>query len=104
MGNTRIHRRDATALGMKPAGLGAPFDLAFIDPPYYAGVDLPYRRDQSSAALARLADGGWLAADAIAVVERAQDEPEAALEGFRLEDERRYGAAKIRFLRRAADA
>ena len=33
-GCTRIHRRSATALGPRPSNLGAPFDLAFLDPPY----------------------------------------------------------------------
>ena len=33
-GRTRIHRRDATELGPRPAGDGAPFDLSFLDPPY----------------------------------------------------------------------
>src|SRR5476651_260933 len=33
-GKSRIHRRDATDLGQKPSGDGAPFDLAFLDPPY----------------------------------------------------------------------
>ena len=37
-GNTRIHRRSATDLGPKPAGLGAPFDLVFMDPPYAQGL------------------------------------------------------------------
>src|SRR5262249_51334975 len=34
-GVTRIHRRDATDLGVKPAGLGELFDLVFLDPPYH---------------------------------------------------------------------
>ncbi len=37
-GTTRIHRRDATDLGVKPAGLGEPFDLVFLDPPYGKGL------------------------------------------------------------------
>src|SRR5215813_3342294 len=37
-GETRIHRRDATDLGLKPAGVGAPFDLVFLDPPYGKGL------------------------------------------------------------------
>ena len=32
-GATRIHRRSATDLGIKPSGLGDPFTLAFLDPP-----------------------------------------------------------------------
>ena len=37
-GTTRLHRRDATSLGRKPAALGAPFDLVFLDPPYGQGL------------------------------------------------------------------
>ena len=37
-GNTRIHRRSATDLGPKPAGVGQPFTLAFLDPPYDTGL------------------------------------------------------------------
>src|SRR5689334_21694217 len=62
-GVTRIHRRDATDLGAKPAGLGQPFDLVFLDPPYHAGL--------GEAALARLSAGGWITRDAIAVLECA---------------------------------
>jgi 16S rRNA (guanine966-N2)-methyltransferase len=92
MGITRIHRRDAAALGVKPAGLGAPFDLAFLDPPYGHGLTL--------AALERLADGGWLAEGAIVVAELGEDEPELAPAGYEALDARDYGAAKVAFLRR----
>jgi 16S rRNA (guanine966-N2)-methyltransferase len=92
MGITRIHRRDAQALGEKPAGLGNPFDLAFLDPPYRQGLVEP--------ALARLGSGGWLAEDAVAVVETAHDEPDVIVEGFATEDARRYGEAKVCFLKK----
>jgi 16S rRNA (guanine966-N2)-methyltransferase len=32
-GQTRVHRRDATDLGVRPSSAGAPFTLAFLDPP-----------------------------------------------------------------------
>ena len=32
-GATRVHRRDATDLGARPASAGPAFDLAFLDPP-----------------------------------------------------------------------
>ncbi len=91
MGITRIHRRDAALLGEKPAGLGAPFDIAFLDPPYGRGLAAP--------ALARLAAGGWLAPGAVAVVETGRDEPDPAVEGYALADSRAYGEAKAAFLR-----
>lgn len=92
MGNTRLHRRSATDLGDKPAGLGARFDLAFLDPPY--GQDL------GPKALDCLVRGGWLADGALAVLEvGAKETPD--LPGWDSLDEREYGAAKMLFLRRA---
>lgn len=89
-GTTRIHRRDATDLGVKPAGLGEPFDLVFLDPPYGKGL--------GQRALARLKQGGWIEAGALVVFEVGADEaPEVA--GFEVLDERGYGAAKVLFLR-----
>lgn len=89
-GSTRIHRRDATDLGAKPAGLGEPFDLVFLDPPYGKGL--------GERALARLRDGGWITADALIVLEVGADEtPQTA--AFECLDERDYGAAKLLFLK-----
>ena len=93
-GATRIHRRDATDLGQKPAADGAPFDIAFLDPPYGKGL--------GDRALAELAAGGWLAAGALVVLEVGAREAAPQVEGFELIDERSYGAAKVLFLRRAA--
>lgn len=90
IGATRIHRRDATDLGQKPAGLGAPFDLVFLDPPYGRGL--------GELALARVADGAWMSADALVALEVGADETPAA-PGFEELDARIYGAAKIVFLR-----
>ena len=92
-GRTRIHRRDAVDLGPKPAGDGAPFDLAFLDPPYGQGL--------GERALAQLAQGGWLAAGALAVMERGVTEADPATPGFERLDARTYGAARIFFLRYA---
>jgi 16S rRNA (guanine966-N2)-methyltransferase len=94
-GATRIHRRDAADLGQKPAADGAPFDLAFLDPPYGKGL--------GDKALAGLAAGGWLAADALVVLEIGAGEAAPEVDTFELLDERVYGAAKVLFLRRAAD-
>ncbi len=89
-GVTRLHRRSATDLGPKPAGLGAPFDLVFLDPPYGRGLVPP--------ALAGLASGGWLAPEAVAVVETAADET-LDLPGWTVLDGREYGAAAVRFVK-----
>jgi 16S rRNA (guanine966-N2)-methyltransferase len=90
-GATRIHRRDAADLGLKPAADGAPFDLAFLDPPYGKGL--------GERCLAELAKGGWLKPGALVVFERGRDEPGADTPGFERLDERDYGAARVLFLR-----
>jgi 16S rRNA (guanine966-N2)-methyltransferase len=90
-GSTRIHRRDATDLGVRPGSAGDAFDLAFLDPPYRKGL--------GEQALAKLAEGKWLASEAIAVLERAADEPDLALDGYENLDTRTYGAARVDFLR-----
>jgi len=90
-GRSRIHRRDATDLGRKPAGDGAPFDLAFLDPPYARGL--------GERALASLADDGWLKPGALCVFERGADEPDPALPAFETLDARRYGAARVLVLK-----
>jgi 16S rRNA (guanine966-N2)-methyltransferase len=89
-GVTRIWRADAAKLGKAPAG--APFTLAFLDPPYGKGLAGP--------ALAALAIGGWLAEGALCVVEEAAKAEVSAPEGFGVEDERTYGDTKVMFLRR----
>jgi 16S rRNA (guanine966-N2)-methyltransferase len=92
-GRTRVHRRDATALGPRPAGDGAAFDIAFLDPPYGHGL--------AKRALAGLAAGGWLAPDAIAVVERGAGEGGLEASGYDFLDARTWGAARVDFLRRS---
>jgi 16S rRNA (guanine966-N2)-methyltransferase len=93
-GQTRVHRRDATNLGAKPAGDGAPFDLAFLDPPYAKGL--------GEQALAGLAEGGWLKEGAVVVYERGASEPDVETPGYERLDARDYGAARVLFLRRRA--
>ncbi len=66
--------------------------IAFLDPPYRSGL--------ASAALTALAETGWLATRALAIVELAATEPFSLPAGFAMIDERRYGAAKLVFLRR----
>ena len=86
---TRIFRRDATDLG--PRGNIAPFDLAFLDPPYGKGL--------AERALLCLHAGQWLAPDAVVVVEdRAGADlalPDALLEI----DRRTWGDTQVIFAR-----
>jgi len=91
IGSGRVHRRDATDLGQRPASDGAPFDIAFLDPPYGKGL--------GEAALAGLLAGGWLASGALAVLERGADEAPAAVPDFELVAERAWGPAAVNFYR-----
>ena len=90
-GITRLHRRSATTLGPKPAGVGPPFTLAFLDPPYQKGLVSP--------ALETLKVGEWLSQNAYVIVEISKDEDESFPSEFEEEDRRYYGAAQIRILR-----
>ncbi|WP_374574222.1 16S rRNA (guanine(966)-N(2))-methyltransferase RsmD [Phenylobacterium sp.] len=90
-GRTRVHRRDATSLGVRPGADGPAFDLAFLDPPYAKGL--------GETALERLAAGGWLAPGAVVVFERGSSEPEFEVAGYEMLDARDYGAARVHFLR-----
>src|ERR1700759_432541 len=60
-GTSKVFRRDATSLG--PAHPIEPFSLVFLDPPYGKGF--------AEKALASAKSGGWLAPDALIVVEEA---------------------------------
>jgi len=90
-GITRLHRRSATTLGPKPTGVGPPFTLAFLDPPYGKALIPP--------ALETLKTGGWLAQGANVIVELSKDDSESLPSEFAEEDRRYYGAAQVRFLR-----
>jgi 16S rRNA (guanine966-N2)-methyltransferase len=90
-GRTRVHRRSATDLGIRPGADGPAFDLAFLDPPYARGL--------GELALARLAAGGWLTPGATVVFERGVAEPAFEAPGYALLDARDYGAARVHFLR-----
>ena len=84
----RILPGDAT----RPPRASEACALVFLDPPYRSGLAGP--------ALAALAAAGWLAPEALAVVETAAREKMPPPAGFTLLDERRYGAARLTFLRR----
>lgn len=69
-----------------------PCMLAFIDPPYGTGL--------AGKALASLISGGWLAKDAVVVVEQAkQEKPFEVPESCELLDERVYNITRIYLLR-----
>lgn len=94
-GITRIHRRSATDLGKKPAGLSDPFDLVFLDPPYNQGLVAP--------ALRQLEYGEWITPDAVAIVETDAEE-ELEITNWEQLDERLYGDTKVRIYRYSPQA
>ncbi len=79
--------RDAT----RPGRAATRCTLALLDPPY--GADL------AAPALSALAANGWLADNAVAVVEHAERETLAPPDGFEPLSQRRYGAAVFTFFR-----
>ena len=88
-GVTRIFRRDATKLGaVHPI---EPFTLVFLDPPYGQGL--------AEQALTAGRAGGWLAADALIVVEEAATPGFAAPDGFDELERRAYDDTVLVFLR-----
>ncbi len=89
-GLCRIFRRDATRLGDVQA---APFDLAFLDPPYGQGL--------GEAALAGLHQGRWLVPGALCVLEEAAASTIAPPVGFSVIERREAGIAQLVFLRAA---
>jgi 16S rRNA (guanine966-N2)-methyltransferase len=88
-GVTRVFRRDATKLGAAPPG--ETFSLAFLDPPYGKGLAQP--------ALAALIEGGWLAKDALVVIEEAAGAEIELPPALAREDARRYGDTQFVFAR-----
>lgn len=81
----QVRRMDATSLARPPAR----FDVVFMDPPYRSGL--------AAKALAAF-DRGWLADDALIIVELAAKETLHLPAGFEVEQDRRYGAARLVFL------
>ena len=90
-GTTRLFRRDALKLGK--AGNMGKFSLVFLDP--------PYGKNLAQQALMELQQGEWLEEGAICVIEDQADAVFDLPQGFELLDERRYGNARLIFLRTA---
>ncbi len=82
-----VVKGDAT----RPATAPARHELVFLDPPYDKDLLLP--------ALTALAKAGWFAPDALCVAEHRFTDDLQAPDGFEVLDERRYGKAKVTFLR-----
>lgn len=89
-GTTRVHRRDATQLGVRPGSQAEAFDLVFLDPPYRKGL--------GEKALDALISGNWLSENAIIVFERAADEDDFVTGVWQKINVKTYGAAQVLFL------
>ena len=85
--NASLLRRDATRPGKLDGD--APFDLVFADP--------PYGRKLGEKAVAALRQNGWLAPEAVLVLEERKGELPASLEGFETFDRRSFGETEIGF-------
>lgn len=88
-GVTKVYRRDATKLG--PVHPLEPFSLVFLDPPYGKGL--------AEQALTSLRDGGWLARQALLVVEEASSAKFSAAESFEELERRAYDDTEFVILR-----
>ena len=84
----------ATVLSIKatnlPPSQSGPASYVFLDAPYEKGLSAP--------ALETLKDTGWLAPGAVILVEIAARETLPLPEGFQMEKEKNYGAARVVFL------
>jgi 16S rRNA (guanine966-N2)-methyltransferase len=80
-------RAQAVEYATPPA---APCNLVFLDPPYSAGM--------AQAALARIANSGWLATGALVSLETDRTRP-APPPGLAIETERRFGKAHLTLFR-----
>lgn len=89
-GTTRVHRRDAAQLGLRPGSQAEVFDLVFLDPPYRKGL--------GEKALDGLISGNWLSENAIIVFERGADEDDFVTDVWQKINVKTYGAAQILFL------
>ncbi len=76
---------------LRPPKAKGPCELVLMDP--------PYNQDLAPPALAALQRAGWLAPGALAAVELMATEPFTPPAGFETLDERKYGKARLVFLR-----
>ena len=76
----------------RPPRAGLLCAVAFVDPPYRSGL--------AASALEALDRTGWIAPDALAIVELGKREELVPPAAFTFLDERVYGTARLVFLRR----
>ena len=88
-----VLKRDARRLPPNP---GPPATLVFADPPYGKGL--------GAAALTRALEAGWIADDALLVLEDRADAPANPVAGLSLLDSRTWGDTRVDFLGRSGPA
>ncbi len=76
---------------LRPPKARGPCELVLMDP--------PYNQDLAPPALVALRAAGWLAPGALATIELMASEPFTPPDGFETLDERKYGKARLVFLR-----
>ena len=92
-----VQDRVSRLLRRGPAG-SRPRDLVFADPPYATGDD------ELAQVLGALADHGWLASDAVVIVERdARSGPPPWPSGLAQDRSRRYGESVLWYGRACGD-
>ena len=92
VGQTKIYKRDATALAELPGHI-KPLNLVFLDP--------PYGKDLGPLALISAVKDGWITTDAQAVFELSAKDKLGEIQGWVIDDIRRYGESQVAFLSRA---
>ncbi|HEY9549735.1 MAG TPA: 16S rRNA (guanine(966)-N(2))-methyltransferase RsmD [Kiloniellaceae bacterium] len=90
-GIAQIRETDATHFVERSP---APADLVLMDPPYGSGLWVE--------ALDAIGRSGWIGPDTVVAIEVGKKEAVAAPDGYRLADDRRYGAARLVLLQRQA--
>lgn len=88
-GCTRLHRQDATKLRIAPGNLRGPFTHIFMDPPYYKNLWRPV--------LDKLGTLGLIDENGVVILEVGSEE-EVDVTGYKVLDERNWGASKVLFL------
>ena len=89
-GACKVIAKAVAQIGMKPDNAAAA-QLVFLDP--------PYRMNLLEPALQALAQGGWMAPDAVIVCEHENHAALSMSDDFTLLDQRRYGDTQVSFLR-----
>lgn len=85
IGQCKVWRRDAASLGV--CSPMSPYSLVFLDPPYGKGL--------AKRALTSLVTGGWLAENAIVVVEETVNVEVAIPDELTVLGDHRYGDTKV---------